>query len=165
MWKVAMKQSLVFIAITMLLFAVGCTSSPEPTPAPTEAPLDSVCVIDSPASCVPPAGADQPALYGIWAGEVDGEPLTMTINETCVDLFFDNPGDQNDTETHYEIQSIDWAKDLLTLTLDWQIADCERREGEGIGGFMKVRVEGDQLYYSVNDIPPDEALVGPLTRQ
>jgi hypothetical protein len=160
-----MKRISLIIPFILLLFITGCKANPQTTPVPTETPLESVCVIDSPASCSTPAGSDQPALYGTWTGEVDGEPLTLTINETCVDLLFDNPGDQNDTETHYEIQSVDWAKDLLTLTLDWQIADCEKRDGEGIGGYMKVRVEDDLLYYSVNDIPPEEAVVGPLTRQ
>lgn len=159
-----MKKILPLIII-LLLFITGCAQSPQPTTNPTEPPIDSVCVIDSPASCLPTAAEDQPALYGTWVGEVDGEPLILTINETCVDLLFDNPGDQNDTETHYLIQSIDWANDLLTLTLDWQIADCEKRDGEGIGGYMKVRVEEDKIFYSVNDIPPEEALVGPLTRQ
>jgi hypothetical protein len=160
-----MKRIFLIFPLLVLLLLAACSATPPTTPVPTEVSLDGVCVIDSPASCETPAGSDQPALYGTWTGEVDGEPLTLTINETCVDLFFDNPGEEKDTETHYEIQSVDWAKDLLTLTLDWQIADCEKRDGEGIGGFMKVRVEGDQLYYSVNDVPPDEAGVGPLIRQ
>lgn len=160
-----MKKALTILLFFILLLNTGCTTDQVPNFVPTESTTGGVCVIDSPSPCLPTAVENPPALYGTWKGEVDGEPLTLTISETCVDLFFDNPGDQTDTEVHYDIQSIDWAKDLLTLTLAWQIADCEKQDGQGIGGYMKVRVEDNQLYYSVNDVPPDEALVGPLVRQ
>jgi hypothetical protein len=146
-----------FVLITLLAFLLaGCAPKPEPSSSITSEQTNATCGIQNTIN-------DQPALYGMWAS--DDRNTILTVTEKSVYLV---EIDTNTRETYYEIQSVDWATDVVTMVAKWV------RVNGKFGGFdaplryLKVSIDNDNLKYSLGDEGqgiPLEATSGPLIRK
>lgn len=150
-------------ACLLVMVLADCAVSPTETPLSETSQSGASQTVDptAPPVCV------QPVLYGTW---MDGNKQMLVISEKSLYLVEVVGEGENAQvrESFYELQEVDWARDVLTLHLDWV-----RVNGQ-FGGFdiplhyMKISIDGDQLWYSMGDETqgiPAEVAIGPWLRQ
>lgn len=143
--------------LSFCLLLAGCvngqTQDQAVEPLQTSAPASETC--------------SQPALYGMWMNE---QNETLVFSETSLYMVQvdASAGDPQLRETFFEIESVDWARDVVTLRMSWV-----RVNGQ-YGGFdmplhyMKVSIDGTSLYYSMGDETqgiPQRAETGPFIKK
>ncbi len=143
--------------LSFCLLLAGCvngqTQDQTVEPLQTSAPTGETC--------------SQPALYGMWMNE---QNETLVFSETSLYMVQVDAaaGDPQLRETFFEIESVDWARDVVTLRMSWV-----RVNGQ-YGGFdmplhyMKVSIDGTSLYYSMGDETqgiPQRAETGPFIKK
>ncbi len=168
------------IFILFMLLSAGCAAGePVATPLQSITPgVDEpggVCSIDPQSTCAAPAGelptpdvtetGVQPVLYGTWSGEDGQGKIRLTVSETTVDLVIAPVDGGGTTQMQYTIQHIDWAKDLITLVLTSEVVVGEEFPVNDTPVYMKVWIDNEVLYFSIEEEPPVEATIGPLKRE
>lgn len=172
-----MRQRVFLFLITLLLCA-GCAAK-TPAIALTVTPgvdeAGGICSIDPQSTCGPESAATatpelrdnsaQPVLFGTWEASDQVGSTTITISETAVDLVITPADNSGSNELHYEVRAIDWARDLLTLTLTSDKVAGQEVEITQSEFYMKIWIDGTQFYYWIDVTPPEQALLGPLSKK
>ena len=174
-----MRQRVFLFLMILLLCALcaGCTANAA-TSTPTLPGVDQVggiCSIDPQSTCGPTGAATltpeaaatsvQPVLFGTWEASDQVGSTSITISETAMDLVMTPADGSGSTELHYEVRTIDWAKDLLTLTLISDKVDGQEVEITQSDFYMKIMIDDTQFYYWIDVQPPEQVLLGPLTKK
>jgi len=167
------------ISILLMLLSAGCAAGePVATSSSITPGVDEpggVCSIDPQSTCAAPAGelptpdvtetGVQPVLYGTWSGEDGQGNIRLTVSEDVVDLVIAPVDGGGTTQMQYTIQHIDWAKDLITLVLTSEVVVGEEFPVNDTPVYMKVWIDNEVLYFSIEEEPPVEATIGPLKRE
>jgi hypothetical protein len=125
-------------------------------------------VVEPAGTCAPSVEVNPaPVLYGMWMNE-QNETLVFSENSLYMVQLDETSGEPQLRETFFEIQSVDWAKDVVTLHMSWV-----RVSGQ-YGGFdmplhyMKISIDGTTLFYSMGDEGqgiPASAETGPFNKK
>jgi hypothetical protein len=159
-----MKKTGLLIGIFICLLLTGCSRLLVSTVSPgTEAIIETESVTPVEETNFEP----QPVLYGIW---INDQNEVLVVSESSLYMVeIDTAAAPQVRETYYEIQSIDWAKDTITMNMKWV------RVNGSYGGFdmplhyMKVSINDEvQLMYGMGDEGqgiPDIVDVGPFFKK
>ena len=178
-----MKLTLAAILLIFCLALTACSPAVEaalPPAAPTASQSAEIMLSAAPAlepganptatqeiaAC--PVASSQPALYGLWTKEQDGQTRLLCITEKSVYLVDAVPGaDANTRESFFTVQSVDWVKGVLELQLTWVRVNGQYGGFDSPSRLMQVTINDDTLYYSLTDagleLPPADN--GPWVRQ
>jgi len=169
---------LILSVILMCAIGAGCagkTTTVAPTTTPGVDEAGGICSIDPQSTCGPagattstpktPATSAQPVLYGTWEATDQVGSTTITISETAVDMVITPADNSGSNELHYDVRAIDWARDLLTLTLTSNKVAGQEVEISQSEFYMKIWIDGTQFFYWIDVQPPEQALLGPLTKK
>ena len=156
------KIKVLFELVLILILLTACTAKEENCPSiPTPECVNQIVVTQI---VVTPETV--PALYGLWMNGENSDSLLL-VSKSNVYLV-ETLSETSLRESFYEIKSIDWANDVVTMSLRWV-----RINGK-FGGFdyplkyMKVKISEDSLFYSFGDEGqgiPQEANIGPFLRK
>lgn len=158
-----MHKFLILLPVILILISSGCTV--QQLPPDVDEP-GGVCSVDPQSTCAAPTEV-LPVLYGAWVGE--GEVIgSITINSESV-LIEEQLLPENDRrESTYEIQSVDWARDVVTMKLNGVRVNGEDTSFDSAVIYMKVWIDDVTLFYSLGDEGegiPGEASIGPFKKQ
>lgn len=165
-----MRVSTLFLILFVLACAGCAPAAPAAVLAPTSTPgvdeAGGVCSVDPQTTCAAPTSAAEPVLYGTWVREGDADN-TLTITAQSVALV-EKAADGSLREAAYEILSVDWARDIVTMRLTALSVNGKTAEVPTGLTYMKVWIDNDTFYYALGDEAagaPSEANIGPFTRE
>lgn len=160
-----MKKPGLLASILICLLLTGCSRTLVSTVSPVaEGIRETELVVPAEETNF----ASQPVLYGIW---IKDQNEVLVISEASLYMAkFETAATPQVRETCYEIlQSIDWARDTITMTMKWV-----RVSGSCAGfdmplHYMQLSINDElQLTYGVGDEGqgiPDTVDVGPFFKK